>query len=158
MTGKQHRHWSDVTFCCTWSGSTLFGQAPLSRYLRVNMIYTLCRNKKTIYLDTPFIMMMKHVFTEKKKEKKKKIAPMNTLLFLTARICVYIVRRMDTPERFCCHFTKGDNFLRQEVASLVSETFLKWWLLLLERICSQREQILSFKTSPQKEGRQIFPS
>ena len=29
------------------------------------------------------------------------------------------IKVIDTSERFCCHFAKGDNFCRQEIASLV---------------------------------------
>ena len=63
---------------------------------------------------------------------------------------------MDKTEFFAFIFAKRD-ILRQEVVCLVFETFQKWELLLKERLCSKREKILSFKSSPQWEGRQIFP-
>ena len=50
------------------------------------------------------------------------------------------------------------DFLREttlpdkEVAYLVFETFQEVELPLKERICSQREQILSFKSSPNESG------
>ena len=63
---------------------------------------------------------------------------------------------MDKHERFCHHFAKEDNFCRQEVASVAVETISKWGLLLKERICSQREQIPSFKSSPNEKAGKHF--
>ena len=51
---------------------------------------------------------------------------------------------LNSSERFCYHFAKGDNSCRQELAFLPLKTFEKCRLLLKERICSQRKQILSF--------------
>ena len=44
MCSKQCRPWSDVSFCGIWSGSTLFAQACLSRYLGLLGYYYTLRN------------------------------------------------------------------------------------------------------------------
>ena len=49
---------------------------------------------------------------------------------------------------------KTDNLWKQEVIFLVFGTIKEWGLLLKVRICSQREQILTFKSSPMR--REIF--
>ena len=56
----------------------------------------------------------------------------------------------DTPKTIY-YFAKRDNFCGPEIASLVFETFQKWRLLLKERICSLREEVLSNKRRPQWE-------
>ena len=43
---------------------------------------------------------------------------------------------IDTPERLCYHFAKGDKFrqlCRQEATTPLFETFQKWRLLLMEK-------------------------
>ena len=67
--------------------------------------------------------------------------------------------------RILPYFAKRDNAWKQEVIFLVSKTFQKKWglvgvggggILLKGRLCSKREQILSFKSSHQWERRKIF--
>ena len=70
--------------------------------------------------------------------------------FIFALHSIRVFKVNHTPLTFCHHFAKGDNFCRHEAASL--ETFQKWELLLKERICSHREQILSFTSSPSDKG------
>ena len=63
---------------------------------------------------------------------------------------------MAIPERLCHNFAKGDNFFQKVLASLVSATFQTVWATLEEKNLFKREQILSFKSSPQREEKHIF--
>ena len=57
---------------------------------------------------------------------------------------------IDTPPCFfSSNLTKGSNFYDFLCDSLDDKAFQKKELLLIERICSSWEQILSFKGSPQ---------
>ena len=57
---------------------------------------------------------------------------------------IYLVshnlRWMETPERFCCSSAKGDSSCcwRDEVISVLFETFQNCELILKKRICSQK--------------------
>ena len=55
---------------------------------------------------------------------------------------------MNRLERISCHFAKGDNFSRQYFTSLILVAFQNLDSQK-EIICSQREQILSYKSRPQ---------
>ena len=57
---------------------------------------------------------------------------------------------VDTPGRFSVivYMYKGDNFYNFLFAFLFTQTLLKRGLLLKERIYSQGEQILFFKSKP----------
>ena len=78
---------------------------------------------------------------------------------LENRFSAILSRWMDNPKRFCRNYSQGDNFCRQEVASIVFETFQKWGLLLNVRICWSK--FLHLRVAPNGKGwvwAQIFPS
>ena len=61
-----------------------------------------------------------------------------------------------TSENFCCCFAKGDNFLGIESCQPYIWNLSNSGLLLMERFCFQREQTLSFKSSPNEKGDTYF--
>ena len=58
---------------------------------------------------------------------------------------------VDMPEGFCCHFAKGDNFWKQEIASLVIETFTKWGYSWRKEFASS-----SLRVGPNEKGGNHF--
>ena len=66
---------------------------------------------------------------------------------------------MTTSKGFDLIFQRETTSADRKLPPLYSKLFLKknWGLLLKESICSQREQILSFKSTLQWEGSQIIP-
>ena len=63
---------------------------------------------------------------------------------------------VDRPLKKLCT-SKGDYCIKQCHDSLQLHPFSKWELLLKERSCSQREQILSLKSSSLSYGKPLLP-